>query len=68
MDHSLAGGVTLLRVTFTSHQRRLLTRFAIHKIVHRLITDRTQGRPAPVARGPAWRTRALGWRTSSAHK
>jgi len=43
MDHSLAGGVTLLHFTslhftFTSHQRRPLTRFGIYKIVHRLIT------------------------------
>jgi len=38
MDHSLAGGVTLRHVTFTSHQRRPLTRFGIDTIVHRLIT------------------------------
>jgi hypothetical protein len=35
MDHFLAGGVTLLHFTFTSHQRRALTRFDIYKIVHR---------------------------------
>jgi phosphatidylserine/phosphatidylglycerophosphate/cardiolipin synthase-like enzyme len=30
MDHPLAGGVTLLHFTFTSHQRRPLTRFGIY--------------------------------------